>query len=932
MINFDDFKNPGSIYRTAPFWALNDLLEEDELKRQIQEFKAVGMGGAFLHPRGGLVTKYLADDYWEAMEVCIKECARLEMIAWLYDEDRFPSGGAGGYVTAGKPEFASKYITNDGEVKQSNISHRYNMQSYLDVCNPDAVKEFIRLTHDQYYDRFKEYFGNVIPAIFTDEPFLTREGALPWSDGFQTKFAEQYGYDITPHLTAIFEDKPDSAKHRLNYWSLISSMFVNAFSKTIYDWCEEKGIAYTGHFWEHEFPSPRSSGSTMSHYANMQYPGIDMLFVSDPTTPNQYSNDLIVKEASSVANQFDRKRVLSETNGASGWHLDFAYQKRATDWQLALGINLFCQHLSLYSMRGYRKRDFPLSFLDHQPWWHDYNILADYIGRMSYALSQGKFVADVLVLHPALSTWINYNSPEKLVIIEKSIKSLTRELGSKRIMYDLGDEIIMETHGSVKDGNLVIGQMSYKVILIPEMHVIKGSTYKLLKEFKDAGGEIVCVGATPDMLDGEHSDEVKQFFADLPRTFVNLDVARVELSEINNKSIDQVYGHIRTLCEDECLVFITNLEMEESYSLKMPITSSCAVTRLDGETGEVNPICLDKDGNINLDLQPLESALFLINKSKPSQQEEKESKSRNKNVIPLDSWSIQLNDYNAWNLQFGRFSLDGAEYSNIVDVIKADDHIKDQLGMEQGNINMRQPWMYSKEEKEDLHTMKVEYVFDVDKMPPGIVMAAIEQPELWDVYINENKVKPTGQHYVDKAFVLYDIKTHMKIGENIIRIETKGYGVLTNLESIYIVGEFMIANNKLTPPTKINVGNIVTQGYPYYSGKIDYSTTINVEDISGDCHISFGKWYGVTATVYVNEDKVKTVGWHPYKVDITGKLKKGENKITIQIANSLQNLMGPFGIHANQNLVTPGCFYTDKHEVFYPVGFDGDACLKSLHV
>ncbi|MCL2362743.1 MAG: hypothetical protein FWC73_13135 [Defluviitaleaceae bacterium] len=929
MINMNEFKNPASIYRTAPFWALNDLLEEDELKRQIQEFKAVGMGGAYLHPRGGMVTEYLSEDYWKAMEVCIKEMARLDMIAWLYDEDRFPSGVAGGYVTADKPEYAGKYITKDGEIKQSEISHRYNLQRYIDVCSPEAVGEFVRLTHDEYYARFKEYFGNVIPAIFTDEPYLIRENGLPWSEGFEDKFKERYGYDIASHVKELFEDTPDSPKHRLNYWSMISSMFVEAFSKTIYDWCDKKGIAYTGHFWEHEFPSPLASGSVMPHYAYMQYPGIDMLFVSDETRPEQYSNDLIVKEASSVANQLGKERVLSETNGASGWGLDFAYQKRATDWQLALGINLFCQHLSLYSMKGYRKRDFPLSYFDHQPWWKDYGILADYIGRMSYALAQGKYQADVLVLHPSLSTWIHYNSPEKLEQIEKSVKSLTRDLGANRIMYDLGDEIIMKSHGKVENGRLSIGQMSYNVVFIPEMYVMNKSTFELLKAFAAEGGKIICTGAAPDLLDGEPSNELKNFFAKRPSDYVlgDLDVSMINLIEANGKPINQVYGHMRQLSENESLIFLCNLDMEEALNLLMPLGGTYGVIRLNGETGEAYPISIDKTGSVRFALQPLESALFIINTAESGQIEEAISKPAAKTVLPLDNWSVRIKDYNAVNLQFAKVSLDGGAYSEIGDVLEIDDHLKSQLNMEPGNINMRQPWMYSKAEIEDLHAAKVVYTFTIGEMPPGKVMAAVEQPELWTVFVNDNLVQPTNQYYIDKAFVLYDIKSHVKTGENIIRIETTKYGVLINLESIYIVGEFALKCDVICPPEALIIGDITKQGYLYYSGRVEYNATVTLDDeFTGGC-LTFGKWHGVTATVYINGEKIKTVGWPPYKVAID-KMRKGENKITIEIANSLQNLMGPFGADTNQNLVTPGSFYTKKHEVFFPLGFDGEAALE----
>ena len=53
------FKNPDNGYRSAPFWAWNDKLDIEELKRQLERMKSGGMAGGFMHSRPGLLTKYL---------------------------------------------------------------------------------------------------------------------------------------------------------------------------------------------------------------------------------------------------------------------------------------------------------------------------------------------------------------------------------------------------------------------------------------------------------------------------------------------------------------------------------------------------------------------------------------------------------------------------------------------------------------------------------------------------------------------------------------------------------------------------------------------------------------------------------------------------------------------------------------------------------
>ena len=962
MIDNKIFKEPDSVYRPAAFWGLNGLLEADELKRQINVFHGQGMGGVYLHPRGGMETEYLGAEYFSALEVCIEEAKRLNINAWLYDEDWCPSGKAGDKVLRSDHNFALKYIRLSPEepsgysVVQIPVDESSYRHVNIDVCDEKAVSRFIEITYEKYYEEFKQYFGNVIPAIFTDEPNFKPEkpNALPWTKDFESKFRQKYGYDLSGHIKDLFSDSKSAAKTKFHYWDLISSLFVESFTKQIFDWCQSKGIAFTGHYWEHSFPSPMHGGSVMPHYEYMDYPGIDMLFIADENSPEQYGNDFIVKEASSVANQLGKKRVLSESNGASGWRLDFAYQKRAADWQLALGVNLFVPHLSYYSMIGYRKRDFPMSYHEHQPWWENFHIVTDYIGRMSYALSQGKYAADVLVLHPSSSTWTA--NAEESVRLEKSVKTLVKNLGQLRIMYDLGDDVIISRHGEAADGKIRVGNMEYKIIVMPEMHVLRNDVFMLLNEFLKTGGLILCAGKTPYLLDGESSDELIRFFSDdkiikianeitvLSDLFTASDsiipaVERINITETNGKDISNIYGHIRTDGNHKT-VFLCNLcmEQEESRDLILWIEQPYETTILNAETGESSPCGIFSDNNtgryyIKAELNALQSVLFCINKNKIVKTQEENPKNISEKVIALSDWTIRLNDLNAINLQFCRASLDGGPYSELSDVLKLDDQLKDSLGIERGVIFTREPWMYSSEEKNDRHYIEAEYPFYIEEIPAGSLIAAVELPDQFGVFINGTEIKPTGGYFKDRAFAVYDIKNHVKKGCNIIRIATRDYGVLINLESIYVAGDFSLKNidgeYHIAATRKIYTGNIAEQGYPYYSGKIEYCAEVEIPDACDydKAWLTFNKYDGVSATIKVNGEKIAVIGWSPYKADLTGKLNPGKNTVVIEIANSLQNLLGPFGTHANQNLVHPGSFYAEKHEVFMPVGFNGGATI-----
>jgi hypothetical protein len=232
----DSFLNPDSMLRGAPFWSWNCKLDKDQLIRQIEIFRQMGIGGFHMHPRTGMDTEYLGKEYMEMVKACTEKAQELGMKAWLYDEDRWPSGFAGGLVTKdeqyrarhllftpqpysssgaakatiaysgavakryenGVPLAAYKIRLENGLLKsherisQNSIfaaqdvvwyayletavpSTWFNNQTYVDTLNPKAIERFVEITHERYKKYIGDHFGKTVAAIFTDEPQFTRK-------------------------------------------------------------------------------------------------------------------------------------------------------------------------------------------------------------------------------------------------------------------------------------------------------------------------------------------------------------------------------------------------------------------------------------------------------------------------------------------------------------------------------------------------------------------------------------------------------------------------------------------------------------------------------------------------------------------------------------------------------------------------------------
>ena len=232
------FRNPTSEYRGTPFWAWNSDLKSEELQWQIEVFKEMGLGGFHMHVRTGMSTKYLSDEFMQLVKDCVDKADREEMLAWLYDEDRWPSGAAGGLVTKDEKNRARCLLLttvpcdNTGNKEVDTVDSRaeggrngkgyliacydivldengclksydvigendaaegtkwyaylkihapspwYNNQTYLDTLSKKAVKRFVEVTHDKYKEKVGYGFGNTVPAIFTDEPQFAHKQTL----------------------------------------------------------------------------------------------------------------------------------------------------------------------------------------------------------------------------------------------------------------------------------------------------------------------------------------------------------------------------------------------------------------------------------------------------------------------------------------------------------------------------------------------------------------------------------------------------------------------------------------------------------------------------------------------------------------------------------------------------------------------------------
>lgn len=468
------FRNPTAEYRGAPFWAWNNKLDRDQLFRQLGYLKEMGMGGATLHVRTGLETEYLGDEFMGLIRDCTRRAKQQKMLTWLYDEDRWPSGFAGGLVTKDEAHRA-KYLLwtcrpygagavaathsswaggqrsengtllaafaveldeagclkhyrrlspalNEQPTSSLPIWYAYletatpttwfNNQTYVDTLSQPAIERFVEVTHERYKDIVGSEFGKAIPAIFTDEPqFVHKQTFQRPTDAADL---------IIPWTTGFGGELLDSLPEI--FWELPG--YQPSLARYRYhDQIAERfasAFADTVGGWcrrhgialtGHVMDEPTLGSQTCALGEAMRsYRSFGIPGIDMLCDWHEYTT---AKQAQSAAHQFGYPGVLSELYGVTDWDFDFAGHKAQGDWQAALGVTVRVHHLAWVSMAGEAKRDYPASISYQSPWYKEYRLVEDHFARLNTALTRGQPGVRVGVIHPVESFWLCWGPGEQ---------------------------------------------------------------------------------------------------------------------------------------------------------------------------------------------------------------------------------------------------------------------------------------------------------------------------------------------------------------------------------------------------------------------------------------------------------------------------------------------------------------------------------------
>ena len=956
-------------FRPVPFWSWNDKLEPEELRWQIREMHKAGIGGFFMHARGGLKTEYLSKEWFDCVNVCLDEAGKLGMNAWLYDENGWPSGFGGGIVNAMGPYYQQKYLRFEiGDAaelqKKENTIAFYSEDGtrflgrgatglsgrvmrayyllnpyYVDNMDAKIVAEFIRVTHQRYYETIPTGLLKHLKGVFTDEPQLSRNGLL-WSLVLEDEYRAAYGIDLLSELPALAYQTPGHEAVRIRFWKLCAKLFSKNFLKQIREWCDAHGWMITGHHVLEETCSSQltSNGAIMPQYQYYSIPGIDHLGRGLPST-------VMMNQLASVAAQFGHKRILTESFACTGWNCNFDGQRWIYNTQLAHGINMLCQHLEGYTLRGQRKRDYPSSAFYHQPWWKFYRTQNDSFSRIGQMLAQGTQDVDVLVLHPQSSAWTLYDgSAECCKEIDsrctKGLSEISKLLDSLFIAHHYADEILAEEYGCVCDGKLKIGAQSYSTIILPPLLNISKKILNMLRAFATGGGELLRIGDGDILVDGLAASKADAEWLRCIQSFKDVASAAEYIAEETHsrpivtedgKPSKQLVGTCRKVKSNDgrdcMLYFFATLKYKEESRLHFSLPAfGTEVLHIDSVTGSLSSV---KDvsvvnGRLEFDypLAGADAAMFAI----PSEEHacgiyDRALRFADKPLKTIDApISLASHSENIITLDKCLYSVDGGEFQEA-DVIS----IHSRLLNLKRNLDLTM--------KFNFRTAKD---FDLSK-PLTLV---VENPERLNITLNGKAVPNEDTGYLfDKAFRRVAIPSGLVMhGENeiVVRMRyTQPDWVFSNVEkakkfeteynklafdseveSIYLVGDFTVrftgtvescdhearrflGDIELGAPlgcdTPIDSYDICTQGFPFFAGTGVFRTQVELskEEASQIKILKFSPRGVNTWRLKFNGYELEPCSWGPYAYFVKYIIRPGVNTIEFEFTTSLRNMLGP---------------------------------------
>ncbi len=513
-------------------------------------------------------------------------------------------------------------------------SRQGSKPNYIDLVSKESAAVQIEAVYEPHYERYKEYFGNVIAGFFSDEPCFSnnitgfhleekskydylvgQEGlSLPYNERVLARMSEEMGEDALPYLGELWYESDHSHITRLAYMNAVTQLYHENFSRPVGDWCRAHNVEYIGHIIE-DMDAHGRLGYGPGHYfraiEGQDMGGIDIVLhqvmpgfdrynhtacVFTGSVSPEFFNYVLGKLGASISHQVPhmRGRAMCEIFGAYGWAESATMMKWLIDFLLVRGINHFVPHA--FSPQ-FPDNDCPPHFgaEGHDPQLDGFTALMGYTNKMAHLLNDTVHVASVALLYHAEAEWMS--GIDKAMLMRKPAKRLY----DAHIDFDIvcGDTLIGDC--AIEDGKMKIAKESFGALVVPGARFIPDAFVKRIGELQADGVPVFFVGEVPEGCKGEAVS--LEGLVEAVRAAVGSDV-----EVLGDFPLLRIY-HVRREGNDIYMLFNESYFDGVKTTLKVPSQGGYARLRLAEDFAASGST---DDGCIEVDLLPGQSEVIVF--------------------------------------------------------------------------------------------------------------------------------------------------------------------------------------------------------------------------------------------------------------------------------------------------------------------------------
>ena len=614
-----------------------------------------------------------------------------------------------------------------------------------------------------------------------------------WTDIMYQEFEKRRGYSLKPYIYALWgEVKGMTDRIRYDFFKTYGELTVENFFREMTDWCHEMGS-------KSRIQAHGTWADPLLAYGAADIPEGETFSAGDVYTVNTIHRRL----ASSAGNLY-HKPIIS--NESFTW-LRFPrftetpeHLKVAVDAIFVDGMNQIINHG--FSYNPSEGEEWPFFASSHicnkNTWWKFYKNIGDYIHRVSHFLQKGCTAAEVCVYLPQADIW----AENPLCDLHMCMQI------SDRLEADAMDAIAKAGYwfDYINDEALNrFDEYSYKVLLIMETQRIPVETAENIKKFADAGNIVICAQNLPviscGLINAEENDtkvakimngllsEGKIHLVENKREALIDKLKELAVPDLRISKGTEDIGYIHKKTEDEDIYFVSNMSRNEYMTRLQFKNQKVPMLVADPMTLKEKGFRVEKDGEITLHMEPLQSLLIVFAKE-DSRVQQKAACDNGKEV-----------ETSARN---GQVSEESLKKTVITQMDISRDWI---FRVPEKNITIQMPVLQNWQEMEALKYYSGDGIYE-----KGIYIDPEEQKTLTglDVILRLDQVSVCARVFVNNRCAGDIVKYPFEIsigeflvpGENQIRIE------VTNL----------LINRWISPDFHLDLyEDKLTEGWPYFA-------------------------------------------------------------------------------------------------------------------